>query len=132
MSSLSVTQMHHKFIIFCANSFWIDFFPQNLLWIHYLYREFTMDASSLSPILYLLCKLTMNFLFYLRINFKFTIFSTNLLFREFTLYLLSFSRNPHKFTIFREFAMNPLSFWRTHFDFLMSIFDLFWPQIRHY
>ena len=26
--------------------------------------------------------------------------------------------------------MNPLSFWRTHFDFWMSIFVLFWPQIR--
>ena len=52
MSSLSVTLMHHKSIIFCANSFWIDFFPDNLLWIlwitHYGYIIFVAYSLSVT------------------------------------------------------------------------------------
>jgi len=62
MSSLSGTPIHHAFIIFLANSFWIDFssksyyeftiFIAKSLWIHFLFLQinydFTMNSLSFS------------------------------------------------------------------------------------
>ena len=46
----------------------------NSLLIHHLFYEISMDTSSLSPILYLLRKFTINSISFSRIYYKFTIF----------------------------------------------------------
>ena len=67
MSSLSGTPIHHAFIIFLANSFWIDFSSKSYyeftifiakslwihflflisLWIRFLFRDFNINAISI-------------------------------------------------------------------------------------
>ena len=69
-----------------------------LLWIHYLFREFTRD-----PLIFRI--FTLNLLFLSRIHSRFIIFLAN-------------SLSIHY--LFREFSMDPLIFSRIHFEFTIS------------
>ena len=90
MNSLSASLIHYKYIINFAN----------LLWIHYLFREFTMNlllvlwfyykfsrffayilfnSLPFTRIHYLFCETTMNLLFVSRLHYEFTVCFTNLL-----------------------------------------------------
>ena len=71
----------------------------NLLWIHYLLREFTRDPL-------ICCVMTLNLLFLSRIHCQFIIFVANPLSIHY---------------LFREFSMDPLIFSRIHFEFTISI-----------
>ena len=87
MSSLSVTQMHHKSIIFFANSFWIDFSPrvyyeftifiENSLWIHYLCRVVFIFYENLLWIFYLIRESTLNSLDFSQIYYEFFLYFAN-------------------------------------------------------
>ena len=94
--------IYYEFTIFIANS----------LWIHHLRGVFFICYVNLLWIFYFICELTLNSLYVPRINYDFFLYFAN----EFCIYYL--------------FRGIPLSFSRTHFDFWMSIFVLFWPQIR--
>ena len=102
-------------LIVFVNSLWMNFFSCEILRIHYLFREFTMDLLSFSRKHYrfvifviknpwnhfLLRESTMNPFSFSRMYYLSREFFTNSsTFREFTLNSLSISRNHCEFTIF--------------------------------
>ena len=118
IDSVSASRFHYEFTICFAIS----------LWIHYLFREFTLNplfpANSLW-IHYLLCEFTMNSKSFSRLYFKFIILIENTLWTSyflpaFTMNSLSFSgiyyefticfANFNEFTLFLELPMNLLFF----------------------
>jgi len=128
MNSLSPSRIHwgliyREFTLNLPSFSRIQYVPiicfANLLWIHYLLREFTRDPF--------ICRvLTLNLLFLSRIHSQFIIFVANplsihYLFREFSMDPLSYS--PFRYTIC--IAIDPLFF------FANSLFIYFFSR-DHY
>ena len=118
-NSLSISQIHHEFILFYTNPLWIQFrfseftiFMANSLWIYlvfrdsqwiyHLHRKFTLDShNTINSLLILRIhyyslsnrEFTLNWLIFSRIDYEFSFCSTNSLF---------FSLLYQKFTIYFE------------------------------
>ena len=122
MSSLSGTPIHHAFIIFLANSFWIDFssksyfeftiFIAKSFWIHFLFLQINYDF-------------TMNSLSFSRFQHK----------RDFNMNAISVTRIHYGLIFFFanpvwinhhlcELTRDPLLISRNHYGFTISHFSL--------
>ena len=142
---LWIHYLSRDLLSFSEIHYWSYIFSTNLLWIHYHLREFTIDSRSFSLNNYEFTHYFANLLWncYFFVDWlSFHYFFANSLWihylcGELTMNLL----------LFCEFTMNSLSVSWSHyernflslilkllfvpkFDFLMTIFDLFWPQIR--
>ena len=98
-------------LIVFVNSLWMNCFSCEILRIHYLFREFTMDLLSFS-----------------RKHYRFVIFViknpwNHFLLRESTMNPFSFSR---MYYLSREFFTNSSTFSRIHFEFTINFAKSLW------
>ena len=129
MDPFSFERIHYRFTIYLANLLWIHYLLREFTGDSLIDREFTLNLLSFSWIQYvpIICFANLLWIHYLLREFTRDPFICRVL----TLNLLFLSRIHSQFIIFvanplsihylfREFSMDPLIFSRIHFEFTIS------------